>query len=135
MHSKSSCDTIFSSSAIHSYWIQTFGTAMGTLMAHICYPLLCNPRNTNHPTISSNNFLSKMKSKIYIDDCFIIWVPTSTNPIEDHKSYNSFISLMNKFGTLKWNAESRKLSTTFLDLTISINLHTRSIDTTLFENQ
>ena len=57
-----------------------------------------------------------MKSKIYIDDCFIIWVPTSTNPIEDHKSYNSFISLMNKFGTLKWNAESRKLSTTFLDL-------------------
>jgi hypothetical protein len=71
----------------------------------------------------------------YVDDCLIIWVPTSTNPIEDHKSYNSFISLMNKFGTLKWNAESRKLSTTFLDLTISINLHTRSIDTTLFENQ
>ena len=40
---------------------------------------------------------------------------------------------MNTYGTLKWNAEPRSLSTTFLDLTISINHQTSSIDTTPYE--
>ena len=101
---------------------------MDTSSTNICHPLFCNPQNTNHPNFSTNNFLQKIYWWL-----FIIWVPTSTNQIEDQKSYNLFISLMISFDTLKWKSEPRKLSTTFLDLTISINQHTRSIDTTLFE--
>ena len=95
-----------------TYWLQTSGTAMGTPPAPTYSTLYFAIHETKIiPTFPQISFYRR-----YIDDCFIIWVPTSTNPIEDHKSYNSFISLMNKFGTLKWNAESRKLSTTFLDL-------------------
>ena len=113
----------------NTYWLQTSGTAMGTPPA----PTYATLYFAIHEIQTIPMFPQISFYRRYIDDCFIIWVPTSTSNIEDNKTHNSFLNSMNTFGILKWNAEPRQLSTTFLDLTISINKHTRSIDTTLFE--
>jgi hypothetical protein len=63
--------------------------------------------------------------KRYIDYRLGTWVDTPEN------SWTQFTSALNDFGNLRWNIETPSMSSTFLDLTITIN--EGKIDTTTYQ--
>jgi hypothetical protein len=96
-----------------TYWIQLKGTAMGTPAAPL-YSILTFGHHENE------NILNEFQHNIlfykrYIDDIFGIWRDTPRN------NWEKFKSKLDQFGTLRWNVENPSITTTFLDLDLTIN--------------
>jgi hypothetical protein len=99
-----------------TYWVQLQGTAMGTPAAPL-YSILTFGyyENTKILPYFHNNLLYYRR---YIDDIFGIW--TDTNHPQTTHNWSNFKDQLNQYGYLRWNVENLTTTTTFLDLTITI---------------
>jgi len=98
-----------------TYWRQVDGTAMGTPAAPL-YSIISYGFHENtviYPRYSRNLLYYKR----FIDEIFGIWVDSP------HSNWESFKTHLNQFGKLQWNIEEPVYSTTFLDLTLTIQGH------------
>jgi hypothetical protein len=95
-----------------TFWIQRQGTTMGTPAAPL-YSIITFGHHENQ------QILTKYKSNLifykrFIDDIFGVWLPTNNS------DWSSFKTLLDQFGTLRWNIEELTNSMTFLDLQLTI---------------
>jgi hypothetical protein len=106
-----------------TFWQQKSGTAMGTSCACLYATLYCalHERQTVLPKYGS----SLLFFKRFIDDILGIWIGTDSE-------WESFQSSLN-FGTLCWEFTPLSTSVDFLDLTLSIDLTTKTISTKTFQ--
>jgi hypothetical protein len=101
-----------------TYWLQTQGTAMGTPAAPL-YSILTFGYHENTSILP--NFKSQLiYYKRFIDDIFGIWIEDTKSPSQSEHIWNNFKEKINQFSILKWNIEPLTLSTTFMDLCITI---------------
>ncbi|MFN9981691.1 MAG: hypothetical protein ACK53Y_17325, partial [bacterium] len=101
-----------------TFWQQLQGTAMGTPAAPL-YSILTFRYHENTSILP--NFKSHLiYYKRFIDDIFGIWIEDTKSPSQSEHTWNNFKEKINQFSILKWNIEPLTLSTTFLDLCITI---------------
>jgi hypothetical protein len=95
-----------------TFWHQLHGAAMGTPAAPL-HSILSFGHHENMAILP--NFTRNLFYYIrYIDDVFGIWVGTPD------QSWEIFKTQLNSFSNLQWNIDNPLISTTFLDLEISI---------------
>jgi hypothetical protein len=112
-----------------TYWLQLQGTAMGTPPA----PMYA----TLYFAILEIQFcpseLPLAFYRRYIDDGFGIWNPSTSDTVAAAAEWTSFQLRFNGLCSLRWEFTPQSTSVDFLDLTISLDQHSFTISTRLFE--
>ena len=95
-----------------TFWLQTDGTAMGTPAAPL-YSIITYGVHENTVLLPRYG-RNLLYYKRFIDDILGIWIDTPS------KTWDQFKIDVNQFGKLQWNIEEPSVTTTFLDLRLTI---------------
>jgi len=95
-----------------TFWLQTDGTAMGTPAAPL-YSIITYGVHENTVLLPRYG-RNLLYYKRFIDDILGIWIDTPS------KTWDQFKTDVNQFGKLQWNIEEPSVTTTFLDLRLTI---------------
>ena len=99
-------------------WLQQTGTAMGTpcacMLASIYFAY--HERTYLLPKYSNNIIFYRR----FIDDVFCLWKPDYSLPFSDKIQFEHFQTDVNNFGQLRWEFSPLSMTTTFLDLTVTL---------------
>ena len=102
-----------------TFWLQKTGTAMGT-------PCACMIASIYFAYHERTYILKKYKKNLifykrFIDDVFCLWHENDTQIyMTESDTFKNFKRDMNNFGKLKWEFEKLTLTTTFLDLNVTL---------------
>jgi hypothetical protein len=95
-----------------TFWLQLQGTAMDTPTAPLYSIIMFGMHKSTH--IFNRFQRSIFYYKRYIDNILGIWLESS------ELEWQNFKTMLNQFGSSKWNIEELTTSTNFLDIQISI---------------
>jgi hypothetical protein len=111
-------------------WLQLGGTAMGTPPA----PMYATLYFAIHEARVLPLFPEIPLYCRYIDDGFGLWCPLPHSTMDDDTTrWNLFQKTMNTYGDLTWEFPERGCTTPFLDLTVSIDPVTCTVNFALYE--